>query len=159
MIRRPPRSTPIKSSAASDVYKRQVLWSATSMKWIDVKMSELGVFNNANYKITFALDRSAMFTVTTFQEKERKVFDTKALGVIWGKFPDYYNAENTIHLDDLRRNFAMNPQNGLKIRPFKNAHLSRATDDELVHLAKYLTAIAKLDSFVGLDHSRWEKYH
>ena len=26
MIRRPPRSTPLYSSAASDVYKRQLLW-------------------------------------------------------------------------------------------------------------------------------------
>ena len=27
MIRRPPRSTPLYSSAASDVYKRQIYWS------------------------------------------------------------------------------------------------------------------------------------
>ena len=32
MIRRPPRSTPIKSSAASDVYKRQVMNSKEEIK-------------------------------------------------------------------------------------------------------------------------------
>ena len=36
MIRRPPRSTPLYSSAASDVYKRQLyagIWEATPGKW------------------------------------------------------------------------------------------------------------------------------
>ena len=36
MIRRPPRSTPLYSSAASDVYKRQVdtAWLKKLLKWI-----------------------------------------------------------------------------------------------------------------------------
>ena len=38
----------------------------------------------------------------------------KPLGVIWGKF-EQYNSRNTIMFDDLRRNFLMNPQNGLKV--------------------------------------------
>ena len=41
-------------------------------------------------------------------------FQTKPLGVIWGKFEEY-NSKNTIMFDDLRRNFLMNPQNGLKV--------------------------------------------
>eukprot|EP01118_Nematostelium_gracile_P006310 TRINITY_DN2029_c0_g1_i2.p1 TRINITY_DN2029_c0_g1~~TRINITY_DN2029_c0_g1_i2.p1 ORF type:complete len:190 (+),score=43.21 TRINITY_DN2029_c0_g1_i2:2-571(+) len=36
MIRRPPRSTPIKSSAASDVYKRQVSTQSTGFSWVFV---------------------------------------------------------------------------------------------------------------------------
>ncbi|KAG8438774.1 hypothetical protein GDO86_005100 [Hymenochirus boettgeri] len=42
-----------------------VIWSATSMKWIEAKMKELGVSTNANYKITFMLDSAAMITVHT----------------------------------------------------------------------------------------------
>uniref|UniRef100_A0A3P9H1Q1 Ubiquitin-like domain-containing CTD phosphatase 1 n=1 Tax=Oryzias latipes TaxID=8090 RepID=A0A3P9H1Q1_ORYLA len=42
-----------------------VIWSATSMKWIDAKMKELGVTVNPNYKITFMLDSAAMITVHT----------------------------------------------------------------------------------------------
>lgn len=33
-----------------------VIWSATSMKWIQVKMDQLGVTGNLNYKIAFMLD-------------------------------------------------------------------------------------------------------
>lgn len=35
------------------------------MKWIEVKMRELGVTNNPNYKIAFFVDRQAMISVYT----------------------------------------------------------------------------------------------
>lgn len=35
------------------------------MKWIKVKMKELGVETNPNYKITFYVDSLAMITVHT----------------------------------------------------------------------------------------------
>ena len=60
--------------------------------------------------------------------------------------------------DDLRRNFIMNPQNGLKIRPFRKAHQNRDTDRELVRLSDYLRDIAELDSMANLNHNRWERY-
>jgi hypothetical protein len=63
----------------------------------------------------------------------------KPLGVIWGKF-EQYNAKNTIMFDDIRRNFIMNPKNGLRIRPFRQAHLNRDKDNELLKLSKYLKA-------------------
>ncbi len=47
----------------------------------------------------------------------------KPLGVIWGKFPQY-SQRNTIMFDDLRRNFLMNPQSGLRIRPFREVSCS-----------------------------------
>lgn len=47
--------------------------------------------------------------------------------------------------DDLRRNFVMNPSNGLKIRPFRKAHMNRDSDRELLDLSKYLMEIAKLE--------------
>ena len=77
--------------------------------------------------------------------------------MIWDKYPRYGEA-NTIMFDDLRRNFLMNPSNGLRIRPFKNAHSSRGTDRELVKLTAYLKSIASLSSFEGLDHKYWESY-
>lgn len=39
----------------------------------------------------------------------------KPLGVIWGKYGEFYNRKNTIMFDDIGRNFLMNPQNGLKV--------------------------------------------
>lgn len=50
----------------------------------------------------------------------------KPLGVIWGKYGEFYNRKNTIMFDDIGRNFLMNPQNGLKVdgqRPL-SSHLS-----------------------------------
>lgn len=86
------------------------------------------------------------------------IFKVKPLGVIWGKFPNNYNKHNTIMFDDIRRNFLMNPKNGLKIRPFREAHLNWEMDKELLHLAEYLVEIAKLDDFTKLNHRNWEKF-
>ncbi|KAL0727691.1 hypothetical protein Bca4012_023784 [Brassica carinata] len=132
-----------------------IIWSATSMKWVELKMGELGVLNNPNYKITALLDHLAMITV---QSDSRGIFDCKPLGLIWALLPEFYSAQNTIMFDDLRRNFVMNPQNGLKIRPFRKAHVNRDKDDELVLLTRYLLAIAELDDLSSLDHSRWETF-
>ncbi|KAL1138198.1 hypothetical protein AAG570_009890 [Ranatra chinensis] len=130
------------------------IWSATNMKWIEEKMKLLGVSTHNDYKIVFYLDSLAMITVHT---PEYGVIKVKPLGVIWGKFPQY-TPENTIMFDDTSRNFLMNPQNGLKIRAFRQAHLNRSSDRELLKLAKYLRAIAQLESFVNLNHRHWERY-
>ena len=42
-----------------------VIWSATSMKWVEVKMRELGVTTHPDYKVAFMLDHRAMITVQT----------------------------------------------------------------------------------------------
>lgn len=60
--------------------------------------------------------------------------------------------------DDLRRNFVMNPQNGLVIKPFRKAHSSRDTDQELIKLTSYLLAIAELDDLSALDHNSWQSF-
>ncbi len=52
----------------------------------------------------------------------------------------------------------MNPQQGLRIRPFRSAHLNRANDRELLRLSTYLTHIAKLEDLSNLNHSKWEAY-
>lgn len=61
--------------------------------------------------------------------------------------------------DDIRRNFIMNPKSGLKIRPFRQAHLNRDKDRELLHLSTYLKDIAQnCEDFDQLNHKKWEKY-
>ncbi|KAL8545275.1 hypothetical protein ACS0TY_005455 [Phlomoides rotata] len=132
-----------------------MIWSATSMKWVELKMAQLGVLNNPNYKITALLDHMAMITI---QSDTRGVFDCKPLGLIWAHFPEYYNPKNTIMFDDLRRNFVMNPQNGLTIKPFKKCHANRDSDQELVKLTHYLLAIAALNDISILDHRNWESF-
>lgn len=81
----------------------------------------------------------------------------KPLGVIWGKFPQY-SAANTIMFDDIRRNFLMNPSNGLRIRAFRQAHINRSSDKELLKLGKYLKEIASVEDLSSLNHRNWEKY-
>eukprot|EP00899_Mesostigma_viride_P027737 jgi/Mesvir1/8148/Mv12461-RA.1 len=132
-----------------------VIWSATSMKWIEVKMSELGVSSHPDYKLLALVDHTAMITVTA---GSYGVFDCKPLAVIWARFPTAYGPHNTIMFDDLRRNFIMNPQNGLKIRPFRDAHQTRGSDIELLRLTEYLQLIATLDTLEALNHRHWEDY-
>ncbi|CAD6993410.1 ubiquitin-like domain-containing CTD phosphatase 1 [Ceratitis capitata] len=132
-----------------------VIWSATNMRWIEEKMKLLGVSTNPNYKIMFYLDTSAMISVYTI---ERGVVDVKPLGLIWGQYKQY-SSKNTIMFDDIHRNFLMNPRSGLRIRPFRQAHISRHTDKELVKLSKYLKDIAlHCDDFNKLNHRKWAQY-
>lgn len=132
-----------------------VIWSATGMRWITEKMQLLGVQSNPNYKIAFHLCSSAMISI---YHKDLGVVDVKPLGVIWGKF-NQFSAKNTIMFDDIRRNFLMNPQSGLKIKAFRQAHLSRDKDTELLKLKKYLKEIAThCNDFTKLNHRKWEKF-
>lgn len=57
-----------------------------------------------------------------------------------------------------RRNYVMNKQQGLVIRPFKKAHLTRHLDKELLYLMQYLTLIGQLPKLSHLDHRKWERY-
>mmetsp|Transcript_14455 Transcript_14455/g.31326 ORF Transcript_14455/g.31326 Transcript_14455/m.31326 type:complete len:322 (-) Transcript_14455:948-1913(-) len=140
-------------SASYELYDI-IIWSATSMKWVEVKMKELGVLGHPDYKVTCMLDHAAMVTVNT---EKYGVFDCKPLAFIWAKFPEY-NEHNTIMFDDLRRNFILNKQAGLVIRPYKRAYANRATDRELYHLTKYLMIIGRLDKISHLNHRKWEEY-
>ncbi|KAJ8920209.1 hypothetical protein NQ315_011870 [Exocentrus adspersus] len=132
-----------------------VIWSATGMKWIEEKMKLLGVSTNPNYKIAFYLDSLAMISVHT---PKYGVMEVKPLGVIWGKFKQF-SSKNTIMFDDIRRNFIMNPKNGLRIKPFREAHLNRDNDNELLRLSKYLKDLAEhCSDFASVNHRHWEKY-
>ena len=157
-----------------------IIWSATGMKWIEAKMNQLGVYNNPNYKIVCYLDSLAMIEVYLEEKGLKRV---KPLGTIWGKtggkdsFEDnmrpkdhekadksgpplgkYYNPKNTIMFDDVKRNFIMNPKNGLTIKPFRDAHFNRGTDNELELLSDFLEKIYDKEDFRELDLKKWKKY-
>nr|CAG4647251.1 EOG090X0A5K [Megafenestra aurita]SVE92537.1 EOG090X0A5K [Megafenestra aurita] len=132
-----------------------MIWSATNMKWIEEKMKLLGVSTNQSYKICAYLDYLAMISVHV---PKHGLLDVKPLAVIWGKFSGVYSSKNTIMFDDIRRNFLLNPQNGLRIRAFREAHLNRDKDRELLYLAQYLKDLAPLDDMSHINHRSWEKY-
>lgn len=70
-------------------------------------------------KVSWVLDKTSMPHVESFRggaQGERTKHRVKPLELIWRKFPDFYCRRNTLHVDDLSRNFAMNPGNGLKIK-------------------------------------------
>jgi ubiquitin-like domain-containing CTD phosphatase 1 len=58
------------------------------MKWVELKMGQLGVLSNTQYKITALLDHLAMITVQSESQSKKKTFDCKPLGVIWAQFPE-----------------------------------------------------------------------
>lgn len=51
----------------------------------------------------------------------------------------------------------MNPQNGLKIKAFREAYKNQSKDKELYYLAKYLKIISQLDDLSKLNHDHWHK--
>ena len=87
------------------------------------------MLTNERYKISFVLDRSAMFKI----DSARGRHSVKPLSLIWSKLTQY-SASNTLHIDDLSRNFAMNPGNGIKVHAFWRDREGAAEDEELVLL-------------------------
>ncbi|KAF8985556.1 hypothetical protein BGZ46_003562 [Entomortierella lignicola] len=134
-----------------------VIWSQTSWRALEAKVTTIGLLTHPDYKISFVMDISTMFSVMSQRDGKPFKHQVKALDIIWSKFPQY-NARNTIHIDDLSRNFAMNPRSGLKIGAFKNGAISRHTDRELYHLARYLVDISKSNDFKEHDHKNWKNH-
>ncbi|KAF2076778.1 hypothetical protein CYY_001905 [Polysphondylium violaceum] len=140
------------------------IWSQTSWKWIEIKLTELGLLTNPKFKICFVMDQTLMFKVTSFRNvnSERTEFkhQVKALEIIWchKELGQHFTSKNTVHVDDLCKNFAMNPKNGVYIPPFKlkDAH-KRLPDMALLHLAKYLKSIVNEEDFTKVSHTDWIK--
>ncbi|KAI0647374.1 HAD subfamily IIID h [Trametes meyenii] len=134
------------------------IWSQTSWIWLETKLVELGMLGGVrSYRIAFVLDKTCMFTVFSMRDGQPYKHSVKALQIIWNHFPQY-GAQNTIHIDDLGRNFALNPGEGLKISAFKNAHTQAAmADKELAKLGRYLLHIATTHpDFRKANHSKWK---
>ncbi|KAF7363862.1 hypothetical protein MSAN_01044200 [Mycena sanguinolenta] len=137
------------------------IWSQTSWIWLETKLVELEMIgpqrsHGKNYQISFVLDKTPMFTVFSERDGQPWTHSVKALQIIWNHFPQF-NATNTIHVDDLSRNFALNPKEGLKISPFKGAQTPEAfADRELDKLGRYMLHIANVEDFRTLSHKDWK---
>ena len=133
----------------SSVYREYdlVVWSQTSWRWLETKLTELGMLSNPEYKICFVLDKTSMFRITSSKPSktgtkwEEFRHYVKPLELIWAKCAPAWTAENTLHVDDLSRNFALNPKSGVKCRAYYRK--DRATDQELGLLAAYLCHVAR----------------
>lgn len=84
-----------------------VIFSAAGMDTIVRKLESLGLLSHPEFSIAVILDHGAMITV---ESAKYGVVNTKPLGVLWGKYPEHVTPENSLMVDDLRRNFLMNPK-------------------------------------------------
>jgi len=132
-----------------------VVWSQTSWRWLETKLIELGMLTSSRYKFCFVLDKTSMFPITsTLRNGESLKHSVKPLQIIWNKF-SHWSPQNTVHLDDLSRNFALNPENGLKVTPFYRKKKSQK-DIELVGLATFLQKLAlEVQDFTTVDFRDW----
>lgn len=127
-----------------------------SSKWLETKLTELGMLMHPGYKFCFVLDKTSMFTVkSTRRGGSSVVHHVKPLQIIWTKFPRW-GSHNTVHIDDLSRNFALNLTSGIKISGYYRKKGKAYRDTELLGLAKYLEelAVSKVD-FNEVDFNVW----
>ena len=121
-----------------------VVWSQTSWRWLETKLIELGMLANPGYKFCFVLDKTSMFTVTSTRRDGSSVtHHVKPLQLIWSKFADRWSSKNTVHIDDLGRNFALNLGSGIKISAYYRKKSSARRDAELLGLLRYLEELAQ----------------
>ena len=59
-----------------------IIWSATSMSWIELKMRDLGLASSAHFSFYAYYDHGAMITL---QDDKYGVLDVKPLGSVWGQ--------------------------------------------------------------------------
>jgi ubiquitin-like domain-containing CTD phosphatase 1 len=97
-----------------------------------------------------------MFKVTSSKRDGASItHSVKPLQLIWTKFPQW-GPHNTVHVDDLSRNFALNLTSGLKVSPYHRKKSSARRDSELLSLARYLEDLALSGrNFDKVDFSRW----
>ena len=120
-----------------------VVWSQTSWRWLETKLIELGMLTHPGYKFCFVLDKTSMFKVTSTKRDGSSVdHHVKPLELIWRKFPRW-SVRNTAHVDDLTRNFALNPTAGIKVKAYYRKKASARRDAELLGLSRYLADLAK----------------
>ena len=136
-------------------YYDLVVWSQTSWRWLETKLTELGMLTHAGYRFCFVLDKTSMFTVVSTKRDGSSVkHHVKPLQIIWSKFADRWGPTNTVHLDDLSRNFALNLESGLKCTAYHRKKNKR--DNELLGLARYLVQLAQANvDFQKVNFSKW----
>lgn len=134
-----------------------VVWSQTSWRWLETKLTELQMLTHGGYKFCFVLDKTSMFSiVSTKRDGTSHQHQVKPLQLIWSKYPRW-GPHNTVHLDDLSRNFALNLSSGLKVTPYyRKKRNMQQRDVELLGLGKYLTGLAQSRlPFDQVDFDKW----
>jgi ubiquitin-like domain-containing CTD phosphatase 1 len=134
-----------------------VVWSQTSWRWLETKLIELGMVSHPGYKFCFVLDKTSMFTVVSTKRDGTSVqHHVKPLQLIWTKYSNRWGSHNTVHIDDLERNFALNIGSGLKCTAFYRKKQSGKRDTELVGIGNYLVQLASAGvNFDTVDFSQW----
>ena len=129
-------------------------------RWLEAKLTELGMLTHPGYKICCCLDKSAMFKVSREggggggKGKKSKEHNVKALDFVYAKIPGT-GKHNTLGIDDLSRNFAMNPDQGLQVTAFKDGPKHQDDDKELFLLAEYMMRIGTMEDFTTINHKDW----
>ena len=98
-----------------------------------------------------------MFQITSVRKKDGKKVRhcVKPLRIIWDQFDGRWGEHNTVHLDDLERNFALNAGCGLRVSPFRRGRRGRG-DVELLGLARYLEELARnVEDFREVNFWSW----
>lgn len=147
------------SSATYCVIYRSSLNSCADdvpFQWLETKLTELGMLTHPGYRFCFVLDKTSMFTVkSTRRGGTSVVHHVKPLQIIWSKFPRW-GSHNTVHVDDLSRNFALNLTCGLKIKGYYRKKSKAQRDTELLGLSKYLEELATANvDFENVDFDSW----
>ncbi|GMH46813.1 hypothetical protein TrRE_jg6887, partial [Triparma retinervis] len=62
-----------------------VIWSQTSWRWLEVKLTELGFLTSSRWKVGFVLDKTSMFKVRGIVKGRDKEHSVKPLQLIWTK--------------------------------------------------------------------------
>jgi ubiquitin-like domain-containing CTD phosphatase 1 len=149
---------PYMDSFLIEAYKHYdlVVWSQTSWRWLEMKLTELGMITHPGYRFVFVLDKTSMFTVkSTKRDGSSYVHHVKPLQLIWTKFPQW-GSHNTVHVDDLSRNFALNLTSGIRVTAFHRKKSTARTDTELLQLTTYLQQLAESGlSFNDVDFDCW----
>jgi len=138
-----------------------IIWSATAMSHITTKLQNMGVLSHPSYSLTMVLTKDHMIPYPLPQKigaTKTKYQDIKPLQIIWDKFPECYTPQNSIHIDDIMENFAMNPTNGLQISPFRDAPSNKAKDRELWYLTQYLLLLKDVEDVRDFEHKRWKDH-
>ena len=90
------------------------------------------------------------------KKRGRGTHHVKPLQIIWSKFEERWGAHNTVHLDDLARNFALNLGSGLKIKAYHRNQPDATHDGDLQLLGPYLERLAQSGrSFERVDFGKW----
>lgn len=151
---------PYMDAFLASAYKHydMVVWSQTSWYWLETKLTELGMLTHPQYKFCFVLDKTSMFAITSARRGGGETYkhSVKPMQIIWTKFPRW-GSHNSVHLDDLSRNFALNLGSGLKVDAYYRKKKAAKRDTVLLGMTHYLKELSDSEAnFDDVDFAAWQ---